>query len=134
MKKTLLILTAALGLTISAHANLGETKAETVERYGRIDDSQGNWIRFNRQSWVINEWINPDSGLVEIIDFIKNSVIEKQETDKILSQNLLPEYLDTSAWIKLPEERSENAMSGSHISKIWYAGRALLKVALLISR
>jgi hypothetical protein len=110
MKKLILSLTALASLTMistSAFANLGDTKAQSIERYGEITYSDGNWLCFQFVHWQLKEWVNPDNSLVELVVWTKKEAepLTEAEMNAISKDNLPPEYLNENrAWLKGDEK------------------------------
>jgi hypothetical protein len=102
MKRSLAILTAALGLTISAQGNVGDTLAESNQRYGQclpwegipaeaIQDlvSQGSffscdWSWRDRKGGIIREWFDKDHVHCNLIDY----PISIDEARRLIALNL----------------------------------------------
>ena len=109
MKKLILSLTALASLTManSAFANLGDTKAESIKRYGEITSAEGNWIYFTGEVWKISEWINPNNGLVEAIAWqnLKGAAITLEQMQWIEKTNLPSKYHNhPNMWTKGDEK------------------------------
>jgi hypothetical protein len=90
LRKTLLILTAALGLTMSAHANLWDNRAQSGDRYGKpfqVDDAN-SLITYSNSGWMITEWFD-DAGWVESIVYYKmnGKLFTRQEINEIQTTN-----------------------------------------------
>jgi hypothetical protein len=106
MKKSLTILTAALGMIISAQAKVGDTLAESNERYGQglpwegiqakaIQDlvSQGSfvscdWSWRDRKGGIIREWFDKDHVHCNLIDYMSTEPISIDEARRLIALNL----------------------------------------------
>jgi hypothetical protein len=90
LRKSLLILTAALGLTMSARANMWDNRAQSNDRYGKpfkVDEAN-SLISYSNANWMITEWFD-ETGWVESIGYYKldGKGFTKDEIKKIQAAN-----------------------------------------------
>jgi hypothetical protein len=109
MRKSILSLMALASLTMastSAFTNLGDTKTQSIERYGDVTSAEGNWIYFTGKKWQAGEWINPENGLVEYITWTKrDGAFSEDEILGVMTNNLPAKYLSNTAWVQGNQER-----------------------------
>jgi hypothetical protein len=110
MKKIILSLTPLASLIMAstpAFANLGDTKAQSIRRYGEISYSDGNWLCFQFVHWQLKEWVNPDNSLVELVVWTKKEVrpMTEAQMNAISEDNLPSEYRNEDrTWVKGDEK------------------------------
>jgi hypothetical protein len=90
LKATIITLTAALGLTISAHANIGDTLKQSQARYHSKGESieNGKGVHFYYKGWSIDEAFNVD-GRCDFIMYSKGNKADMsaEEVAACLSAN-----------------------------------------------
>jgi hypothetical protein len=107
MKK--LILMVLLLFPCLAFANIGDTMQQSVRRYGKPVNRNGNLYIFHKKGWIISEWFDPSTGYAATITYCKfQGVIERAETDTIMEVNLPAKYCDGEQWI-LTADNSNDA-------------------------
>jgi hypothetical protein len=102
MRKLILSLTALGSLTTTVFANLGETLHQSIERYGQQPyQVLGNRSSFAFNGWWIQEWVNPDTGIVDAIWYTKaDGPPTLGEVYWIVNANLPPEDHDKDQWVQ----------------------------------
>jgi|SRR4029077_3919772 len=133
LRKTLLILTAALGLTMSAQANLWDNRAQSNDRYGKpfqVDEAN-SIISYSSPGWLITEWFD-DAGWVESIAYYKlnGKVFSQTEIDKIsVSNNFTSNnwvHISPNVWATGTDqrfERSSEPLNGKTIYRLIFSTR-----------
>jgi hypothetical protein len=58
---------ASFSLAAAAFADLGDTKAQSIQRYGEVSAQDGNWLKFHSGDLLIEEWLSPATHRVEAI-------------------------------------------------------------------
>jgi hypothetical protein len=84
MNKLVITLTAALGLTMSAQANIGDSKDQALTRYGRpVDHNDKGALIYEKNGWRIIQGYN-ESDVCFIVSYIRldgNVINQKQGND-----------------------------------------------------
>jgi hypothetical protein len=88
--KLLLIGAASLTAVTAAFANLGDSRADSAQRYGRPDwkPGQPNVGYYTRGNWWIAEWYNSMGYVVDITYYKQAGTISKKETETIQAANI----------------------------------------------
>jgi hypothetical protein len=93
MNKLIVILTAALGLTMSAYANIGDTRHQSDKRYGTPqlqimgDFTYRNYVKGN---WNVSTGFNTKGYCVYVeYSHIDASNFSKEEIAKLLTDNAI---------------------------------------------
>ena len=58
---------AGLSFAEPVFADLGDTKAQSIERYGEVSEAEGNRLKFHSGDLEIEEWLSPVTRRVESI-------------------------------------------------------------------
>ena len=103
-----LVALASLTMAVStSFANIGDTKKQTIERYGGVTSSDGNWMCFQFVHWQLKEWVDPNNGLVELVVWTKKEVepMTEAEMNAISDDNLPSKYRgNNGVWRKGDEK------------------------------
>src|SRR5260370_36268019 len=82
MKRYIILGALLVSAITQAHANLGDTRIESAQRYGQPFSHKGNGETYGVGDWTVGEWFNP-SGYAESIWYYKrNGTITQEETDQ----------------------------------------------------
>jgi hypothetical protein len=127
MKKTLLTIGLACGLAIPAFANLGDTRAQSDNRYGTPQELGGNFLGYRVRDWWIVEWFNP-SGVVEVIWYNKaHGQVTTQDINKAVNANTPRRLHRGSVWKTVRTDYVSNfriiqcnSVDGSHVYGVGY--------------
>jgi hypothetical protein len=87
MKNLLLLLTVTL-TAISAHANLGDSRDDSDQRYGKPGSVNGSYVNYYLGNWIVSEWFNSTGYAVEIDYYKRTGDISQREIAKLQSANL----------------------------------------------
>src|SRR6266481_9375378 len=100
MKSIMLTCAVALISALNANANLGETKGQSINHYGRIISTNERGISmWNVKGYWIAEWFN-ENGYAESIWYYKKSGgISQRESDAFQHVNLPSTALD-QGWLE----------------------------------
>jgi len=87
--KRYIIIGALLVSAITSHANIGDSRAQSVKRYGQPTSHFGNReVYTSNPRWMIIQWFNPD-GYAEVISYYKHDgTITQGEIQKFLNVNV----------------------------------------------
>ena len=105
--KLLLVGAASLTAITAAFANLGDTRADSAQRYGQPTFHRGaNQEVYTRGNWWIDEWFNSMGYVVDITYTKRNGSISKKETDTVTLANIP----STTGWypIKTNSDRTKS--------------------------
>ena len=106
--KLLLVGAASLTAITAAFANLGDSRADSAQRYGQPDwkPGQPNVGYYTRGNWWIAEWYNSMGYVVDITYTKRNGSISKKETDTVTLANIP----STTGWypIKTNSDRTKS--------------------------
>jgi hypothetical protein len=118
MKKALTILTAALGLTISAHANIGDTEQQSVQKYGNPTSTDGSFESFKTDGWMIAAYFDVNR-ICQSIEYVKldGSDITRPEADKIDFANIDQGTLQKHRWVNNNWKRTQRADQASYTTQ-----------------
>ena len=100
MTKTLLILTAALGLTMSAHAHLGDTEMAMVQALGQPSSIDGNMETFFTPKYKIDAQFD-ENRICQNIHYVKldGTTITRAEADQIDNWNIDRATMQKHCWV-----------------------------------
>jgi hypothetical protein len=118
MTKLFLMLGAlAVASTLTAEANLGETKAQSIQHYGRIISVNAYGVcMWNVKGYWISEMFN-DAGICEMIAYYKkNGILSKTEGDAFQHVNF-PQVATDQGWIE--QDVADNTDPQMH-THIWF--------------
>ena len=84
-----------------AYAQLGDTLAETCAHYGQPVHHDGNSYSFRIGKWGIIEWLNPNTGHIEAIEYslqVSDTKIGEDKYVELVSANVPKSYSDSALW------------------------------------
>jgi hypothetical protein len=108
--KRYIIIGALLVSAITAHANLGDTRAESAKRYGKPWSTKGDRVYYGTRAWYIDERFNSAGYAVEVSYTKKNGEISTEEAKQFANVNV-PE----SGWNPISPNGDPNIVVG----RIW---------------
>jgi hypothetical protein len=108
--KRYIILGALLVSAITAHANLGDTLAQSAKRYGKPWSTKGDRVYYDTHAWYIDERFNSAGYAVEVSYTKKNGEISTEEAKQFANVNV-PE----SGWNPILPNGDPNIIVG----RIW---------------
>jgi hypothetical protein len=111
--KRYLIIGALLVSAITAHANLGDTRAESAKRYGKPWSTKGDRVYYGTRGWFIDERFNSAGYAVEVSYTKKDGSITDEETAQFARANV-PKFAE-SHWNAIIPTGDANMVIG----KIW---------------
>jgi hypothetical protein len=101
-----------------AFALLGETKQQSLKRYGKPFSAAGNVLYYKASGYVIAEWFNPN-GVCELINYMKlQGPLTKQAMTKLGAANL-PSSIKEKDWIEQPSV-DPNSNCWVTLDYLWY--------------
>ena len=83
-----LLALAAIIYPKPAHANIGDSRADSAKRYGEPTGHSGNYERYSSGNWWINEWFNSVGYAVDVCYYKKDGTITKKETAQLQVANI----------------------------------------------
>src|SRR5262245_45564420 len=101
MKNIVKLTLAALAVfPILARADIGDTPAQSVQRYGQPKYHKGpNIDIYLTKDWLIVQWFDPELGTAQFIEYTKNNGdFSSTERDQIMAANLPSYLLDGNNW------------------------------------
>jgi hypothetical protein len=110
MRKLVLLLTVTL-TAASAYANLGDTLADSGQRYGQPTRVNGNYASYRKGNWMISEWFNSAGYVVDICYYKRNGTVSKAESDGLSNANLP----SIAGWYPVTPHGDSNTV----VARIW---------------
>jgi hypothetical protein len=115
MKKMIIILTAALGLTMTAHAKIGDSFDTLVKTYGRpswsqpLQNGSGSRTFWVNHNWLIEGFLDSD-GVCQAVYYIKgNGYITHSEAQRLDKANVT---VAVPKWKTIPQDSSDSFTGG----------------------
>ena len=88
MKKLLAIIAAIAAITTAAHARIGETLEQAIERYGEPSPGQNaGWTVFFKGGFQVNTHFH--GGAIDAVEYIKTEGLETAKLSEVEVQNFL---------------------------------------------
>jgi hypothetical protein len=106
-----------LGLGLRADANLGETKEQSINHYGRILWTHNGYYGFNTRYFWISEWFNNSGYCEQIAYFKKNGDFKQSETSAFMRVNYPADALN-QGWGE--KEVTGGDGPGERNTRIWF--------------
>src|SRR5258708_79790 len=105
-----LLTLAAIIYPKPAHANLGDTRAQSAKRYGKPWATKGDHAYYETRAWYLDEQFNSAGHAVEINYYKKDGSITDEEAAQFASVNV-----PKSNWTAIVPTGDPNVVIG----KIW---------------
>lgn len=120
------IVLALVAVPVLAFANIGDTRTESANRYGKPYLVKGNVQFYHVKGWMITEWFN-SSGYAELISYNKSNGNVTERENKAFCWVNLPAGMNPSDWLEL-DSVSKSSRCWQSLDQRWYYESSLVKI------